>query len=387
MTSDAIDIDIDKSAITVTGTQQHEAWRSRAMPPVEQIAGGIWSIPVPFPDNPLRYTLTYLVPGKQGVVVVDPGWQSEDGWQALVDGLRTADIGIDDIVGIVATHVHADHHGLSGRLREASGAWVAMHPAERDSLPARIEQARSEPEGSRERVARLMRIAGTPESAINTFLEQFDKLDGPNVAELIEPDVLLEDGDSVPLPGRQLFALWTPGHTPGHVCLREPDARVLITGDHMLPRITPSVGLAPGAIGSPLPRFLNSLSRVAQYDDHEALPAHEYRFRGIAARSVQLQEHHFQRCREIAAAVDELGTPTIWQIAERITWSRPWAEVGRMQVAALVETMAHTTHLVEERELGWLSPGGLTGDVQPARLRRVRRTDSEERPIGEGLHR
>ncbi len=337
---------------------------------MERLAGGIWSVPVPFPDNPLRYTLTYLVPGTGGVVVIDPGWRSEDGWQALLDGLHAAGLGIQDVVGIVVTHIHPDHHGLSGRLRDASGAWVAMHPAERDFLPGRLAQ-QGRQVGSRASIEELMCIAGAPDASIEAFLGLFDQGNGPAFADLIEPDVLLEDGDLVPLPGRRLYAVWTPGHTPGHLCLREPDARVLLTGDCVLPRITPNLGLAPDGT-SPLPQFFDSLRRLAAYDDHEAYPAHEYRFRGLAVRSDQLLDHHDRRCREIVAVVDEVGDPTIWQLAERLTWSRPWAEVGRMMVAALAETMAHVVHLVDEGELDWSTPGGLMDGQRPAHLRRSR---------------
>jgi glyoxylase-like metal-dependent hydrolase (beta-lactamase superfamily II) len=88
----------------------------------------------PIPDSPLRYTLTYLVAAGNGLVVVDPGWDTEAGWQALAAGLTTAGASPADVTGIVVTHIHPDHHGLSARLRDACGGWVAMHPGERDSL-------------------------------------------------------------------------------------------------------------------------------------------------------------------------------------------------------------------------------------------------------------
>src|SRR5689334_4773290 len=100
-------------AIEVLGTAQHAAWAARTLPPVERLAGGLWSIPVPIPDNPLRYTLTYLVPGdRDQLVVVDPGWDDPQTWDALVAGLAQAGAEPSDITGIVATHIHPDHHGL-----------------------------------------------------------------------------------------------------------------------------------------------------------------------------------------------------------------------------------------------------------------------------------
>lgn len=355
---------VDQPGITILGTAAHAAWQRRDLPPVERLDGGLWSIPVPIPDNPLRYTLTYLVPGNDGVVVVDPGWYSDDSWHALTTGMATAGVGVQDVVGVVVTHVHPDHHGLSTRLRAESGAWVAMHPLERDSLPARVEAALSG--RTRDRMTQGLRASGVPEAEIDAVLHGMDRPDTPRSWDMAEPDVLLEDGDAVPLPGRRLLAVWTPGHTPGHLCLREPDARLLLTGDHVLPRITPNIGLQPNNASAPLDAFLSSLAKVARYDDHDVLPAHEYRFRGLAARTRQLMEHHDARCRELLGVVDSLGVATMWQLASHLTWSRPWAEVGRMRLAALAETAAHASHLVDQGELGWDVSSRL-----PARLHRV----------------
>jgi len=120
--------------VRVTGTAQRDAWVARTWPPVEEVRADLWSVPVPIPDNPLRYTLTYLLASDSKLVVVDPGWDTEAGWLALAEGLKTAGAAPADVTGIVVTHIHPDHHGLSARLRDASGAWIAMHPAERDSL-------------------------------------------------------------------------------------------------------------------------------------------------------------------------------------------------------------------------------------------------------------
>ncbi|SNR64508.1 MBL fold metallo-hydrolase [Actinoplanes regularis] len=322
--------------IVVTGVTQREAWKARVLPPVERLAGGIWSVPVPIPDSPLRYTLCYLVPGDDGLVVVDPGWDSEDGWAALERGLRTAGATRQDVLGVVVTHVHSDHHGLSKRLQEG-GAWVAMHPQEQDALV---------PSGS---PADWLRAHHVPEGEIAVLAGMIGqhRLAGP-----AEPDVLLEDGDRVPLRGRKLTTVWTPGHTPGHICLLEAEAGVLLTGDHLLPRISPNIGLQrPGS--SPLGSFLDSLDKVAAYDELDALPAHEYRFRGIGARARQLRVHHDLRCEEIVAAVERLGAPTVWQLAAELTWSRPWEEIGPMRVGAVAETMAHVRYLADRGALRW----------------------------------
>lgn len=343
--------------ITVLGTAQWAAWQERTLPPVERVAGGIWSVPVPIPHNPLRYTLSYLIEADGGLLVVDPGWESEEGWDALRAGLTEAGAAAGDVTGILATHIHPDHHGLSERLRDLSGAWIAMHPAERDTLPQRMSNAL----GTHSTLTSWLRERGASEEDALALGGPFDARD-PEAAAMAEPDVLLEDGDLVPLPGRTLRAVWTPGHTPGHLCLQAVDERLLLTGDHVLPRITPNIGLYPGGTGSPLADFLGSLAHTRDFDDHDALPAHEYRFRGLGERARMLARHHEQRCQEIVDVVASLGTVTPWQVATNLTWSRPWAEVGHMRISALAETESHLDHLVGEGRLTWHgTPGSGAG--------------------------
>jgi hypothetical protein len=94
--------------VRVTGTAQREAWLARTSPPVEQVRPDLWSVPVPIPGSPLRYTLTYLIAAGSGLVVVDPGWNSEAGWQALAEGLKAA--------GALPAHEYR-FHGLADRVR------------------------------------------------------------------------------------------------------------------------------------------------------------------------------------------------------------------------------------------------------------------------------
>ncbi len=109
--------------VVVTGTRQKVAWDEKVLPPVEQVRPGLWSIPVPIPNNPLRYVLVYgfeLDGG--GVALVDAGWNTDAAWQALSDGLAMAGGSIGDVQAVLVTHIHPDHYGLAGRVREASGS-------------------------------------------------------------------------------------------------------------------------------------------------------------------------------------------------------------------------------------------------------------------------
>jgi glyoxylase-like metal-dependent hydrolase (beta-lactamase superfamily II) len=314
--------------------QQWEAWKRKETPPVERVREGLWSIPVPIPHNPLRYTISYVYEGADGLLIVDPGWFAPETYDALTAGLETIGASVSDVAGVVVTHIHADHHGLSGRIREESGAWVAMHPAEVETLPVRFSETLSST-ADRD----WLRRCGVPQD-IASELEFSPAAMQPFLA-MVEPDVLLADGDIVPHGDRTLRAIWTPGHTPGHLCLHDEAKGVLLTGDHVLPRISPNIGLT-FAEDDPLSSFIASLERVAEFESAEILPAHEYRFRGISARTAALIEHHQERCDEITGVLQEIGEASAWQVAERLSWSRGWENVmGVMRRGALAETGAH----------------------------------------------
>jgi glyoxylase-like metal-dependent hydrolase (beta-lactamase superfamily II) len=330
-------------SVVVTGLAQRRAWRAKEFPPVEQVTPGVWSLPVTIPDNPLRYTLCYLLLSDAGAIVADPGWKDDESWADLQRGLEAAGVTPDRITGIVVTHVHPDHHGLSGRLREASGAPIAMHTKEVQYLPARLG-ALVGAEGFREWQVR----SGVP-AETTIFGGEAGDLD---FFRMSEPDVLLDDGEALDLPGRRIRVVWTPGHTPGHICLHDEDYGLLLTGDHLLPRISPNIGLSPIDGDSPLSSYLDSLRAIRGYDGAEALPAHEYRFRGIAGRADSLIEHHKARAQELLDLVAAAGEPTVWEVAQKLTWSRPWEQIeGYMRRAALAETAAHIEYLEHEGRL------------------------------------
>ncbi|MFI6071347.1 MBL fold metallo-hydrolase [Actinoplanes sp. NPDC051343] len=322
----------------ITGTAQFDAWQRRALPPVEQVRPGLWSIPVPMPHNPLRYTLCYAFLGDDPVIV-DPGWDAPDARSALEAGLVTAGASLADVTGIVLTHIHPDHHGLSGWVRSISDAWIGMHPAEAATLPARMDHYR---DTAADR-AWLTR-AGVPDDEIDGLAISSERLDA--LRRMASPDRLIEDGSLLPIAGREVRAVWTPGHTPGHLCLHDAAAGVLLTGDHLLPRITPNIAAKDDTDGDPLGDYLTSLAKFTAFPAEEGLPAHEYRFRLLDVRAEAVAGHHEARSAEVIAAAVNLDLPTAWRIAGSLTWSRGWDSLnGFLRRMALGETIAHLNHL------------------------------------------
>ena len=323
----------------VTGTRQREAWLAREFPPVEEVAGGIWSIPVPIPDNPLRYVLSYLIEHKSGFLMIDPGWNHPDSWTALTTGLATAQIPLPDISAVVITHGHPDHHGLSRAVQEQSGAWIGMHERE-DAWLAGL----AEPAGMRARMGDYLRFSGAPAEHLRDLVARQQTAGAPG--RMARADRTIGHGDLIDVPGLAVRAIWTPGHAPGHLCFHLESRGLLLTGDHVLPRITPNIS-AYDLDSSPLDDYLDSLAGLRGIEPGEVLPAHEYRFTDLDARLDALAVHHQERLDEVsqalAAAPDGLSA---WQVAVAISWSRPWDQLGPFQhQAALGEVVAHLRHL------------------------------------------
>jgi glyoxylase-like metal-dependent hydrolase (beta-lactamase superfamily II) len=331
---------------TITGTLQREAWLQRVMPPVEQLAGDLWSIPVPIPDNPLRYVSVYAFGTGEGLVLIDSGWGDEESWRSLLAGLESIGAGPADVRGVLVTHMHFDHIGLAGRLRRASGAWVALHPADYAVL-ARLDYRTAELAVARE--ADFMCGLGASQeeaSAVVGTAEEWEKFTSVEL-----PDRTLTDGELADIPNWKIRAVHTPGHTPGHLCFVDERSRRLFAGDHILPRITPNISVQRADPVGPLEDYLSSLAKVRDLDIDEILPAHEWRFKGLRERVDAISAHHERRLAELLAVIRRKPGSTPWELAGHLTWSRSWDQYsGQMRIFAVTETAAHV-HQLERRGL------------------------------------
>jgi glyoxylase-like metal-dependent hydrolase (beta-lactamase superfamily II) len=287
----------------------------------------------------MRYTLSYLVISGPDCLVIDPGFDSPQGRMDLEAGLRAAGAGIPDVTGIVATHFHTDRLGMASWLRTRSGAWVALGQAEQRHISV-FDDPAVESEADRER----MRSWGVPEGRLDEAAMNVDKL--MHLKQLADPDLRLGEGDRIPIHGEPLTVVETPGHTPGHICLRDAGREVFLSGDHVLPRISPNVSLEIRGDADPLRSCLESLDRLAADTHFEVLPAHEYRFRGLRDRVLALKSLNLERSEEVVRELEAQRNPTVWSVASRLTWSRGFESLTNLQLRlALSETAAHVQYL------------------------------------------
>ena len=305
-----------------------------------EIMSGVYQLKVPIPNNPLENTNVYLVQGDDGYLLIDAGWNSRPALQSFSNQL--AEIGVDfkDISQIVVTHAHFDHYGLVGRLKELSRATVALHYLDKDLLDTRYAVT----DEYLRQTEQWFHTNGVPASELSMPRPAFAGMTPPGAPT--PPDIVLRGGEIISAGSFNFQVVWTPGHSPGHICLYEPARKIFFSGDHILPVITPNVSLRLNSVPNPLGDFLNSLNMVKQLDVHLVLPAHEHIFADLQKRVEEIIQHHQLRNLEILAAM-KTEPKTAYQISTEITWMPGFGGVRFQNLApgdkrmAVTETLAH----------------------------------------------
>jgi glyoxylase-like metal-dependent hydrolase (beta-lactamase superfamily II) len=189
---------------------------------------------------------------------------------------------------------------------------------------------------------------------------QYSSMPARRFVEAVEPDLTLTDGECIRLGKLELRVIWTPGHTPGHMCFYEEREQLMFTGDHILPTISPNVSLHPQSEDDPLGDYLRSIDKLRGLPTKKVLPAHEYSFDDLDARLDELDKHHELRLQEMVDAI-EGGASTAYEIARHVTWAtgkfddfNPW-----MRRSAVGETLSHLRYLANESRLTSWDEGGI----------------------------
>ena len=324
-------------------TEDRYSW---ADPGLEEVADGVFRCPLPLPGDALRAVNSYLVRSDDGYLVVDCGWDRAESRSQLTGYLAQLGAELGSIQGVFATHCHWDHLGAAGWLRDESGAWVSLGRGDRDTAVASAE----EPERSRQAALERLRACAAPDVAERLGAERGGGQEERWRAPL--PDLYLVGAELLRHGGRELDVLSTPGHTRGHLCLFDRARGILFAGDHVLPQITPSLGVELPVPGdSPLASFMSSLELVRELPASTVLPAHGPAFQGLRERVDDLLEHHRVRLADCLEAVAAEGS-SAREVAGRLPWTRRrrrFEELdGFNQMLAVFESDAHLMVLAEQ---------------------------------------
>ena len=294
---------------------------------MDEVEGGIRRVTLPLPTRP-GHVHAYLLPGDDGWIVVDTGVGTPDAKETWRAELERAS---GRVAAVFVTHFHPDHVGAAADLHELTGA-----PVYQGTLDyAQCELVWGNPNWS-ERIRDWFQLHGVPDDVTAELVGQ-SSLYRPFIRYQRDP-VLVESGEH--LDGWELVA--APGHADGQLCLLKDG--VLIAADHLLPRITPTVGLWPASRADPLGDFLGALERTAELGARVALPGHGEPIEDPTARARELQEHHRVRLEETVVALGD-EPRTGYELSFALFGDDLKPASRRFAVA---ETLSHAERLVNE---------------------------------------
>lgn len=304
---------------------------------VEEIRKDLFRIKVPLPNNPLKELNSYVIRSQERNLIIDTGFNRPQCLEVMERGISY--LGLDlTRTDFFLTHLHADHTGLVVRLAsQKSKVYFSRVDAQmfkrEEPWKAMIEYAR---------------INGFPEEEL---LRALNNHPGFKYSPQSIPDFdLIDDGREIEVGDYHLTCLWTPGHTPGHMCLYEKFQKLFFSGDHVLFDITPHIESWAYQINA-LQDYLASLDRIYDLPVAMVLPGHRSFFSDLRGRIDELKQHHRVRAHEVLDVLDG-KKKTAYEIASEMTWDidcERWEDFPIAQKwFATGEAIAHLRFLEEE---------------------------------------
>jgi glyoxylase-like metal-dependent hydrolase (beta-lactamase superfamily II) len=312
--------------------------RSREVGRGEKVLPGVWRLRLPLPWPGVPHCNAWALAAGDGIVLVDTGMHEPGSEMHLHRALDQARLRIEHVRLIVCTHAHVDHCGQAPPIAERAGCEVWMHPNH-----AHHTASTADPEGALARRLEIARQSGVPEAPLRRWAEQ-RRAQGTGQAGTLTVDRALTDGDTVQTDLGEWQVIETPGHAPSHICLFQPQRRLLISGDHLLGRV--SLYFDPGYTPDPVGEFLASLDKVERLDARLALSGHGRPFTDVVGH---IEANRALVAQRLDAVRDVLadGPSTVYEIAQAVYGdalndaSANWL---------LTKTRCYLTHLEREEE-------------------------------------
>jgi glyoxylase-like metal-dependent hydrolase (beta-lactamase superfamily II) len=241
-------------------TQRRELGRG------ERVLPGLWRLRLPLPWPGVPHCNAWAIAAGSGIVLVDTGMHEPGSMAQLERALEQVNLRVEHVHLLVVTHAHSDHWGQAAPICERAGCELWMHPNHEHAT-----RAAGDPEAAIERRIEVGRQSGVPEEALRRYAERAREFPS-GLARVIEPDRGLVPGVEIETDLGTWSVHETPGHAPSHVCLYQAERRLLISGDHVLGRI--SLYYDYGWTPDPVGEFLDSLDVVDRLDARLALSGH-----------------------------------------------------------------------------------------------------------------
>ncbi len=284
--------------------------RRRELGRGERVVPGAWRLRLPLPWPGIPHCNAYAVAAGDGVVLFDCGLHEPGSLAQLERAMGQVGLALTDVRLLVCTHAHADHYGQAASVVDASGCELWMHPAD-THMRAGIE----DPEARLARRFEVARQSGVPLQPLRAWSESARER-GSGIARLVEPDRALVVGVVVDTDLGPWTVVETPGHAPSHVCLHQPEHRMLVSGDHLLGRV--SLFFDYGWTPDPVGELLASLDRIDALDARLALAGHGRTFVDVRAHIEANRALVAERLERVRRAVAAHGPITAYDVVPRL---------------------------------------------------------------------
>jgi glyoxylase-like metal-dependent hydrolase (beta-lactamase superfamily II) len=307
----------------------------------ERVIPGVFRLRLPLPWPGVPHCNAWAVAAGDGVVLFDTGMHQPGSLAHLERALAMCNLRIEDVRLVVCTHAHSDHYGQAASIVDRAGCELWMHPNHEH-----MTRWAEDPEAAIDRRLEVARQSGVPEEPLRRYAAERGRAGiGSGIAAVIEPDRELLPGVIVETDLGPWSVYETPGHAPSHVCLFAPEHRLLISGDHLLGRISLffDFGYSPDPVGE----FMHSLDVVQALRARLCLSGHGRTFTDVHAHIEGNRELVSEHLAKILAVV-QTGEPlTAFEILPRVHGP----DLSPMTAQwLLTETLAMLLHLeVTER--------------------------------------
>jgi glyoxylase-like metal-dependent hydrolase (beta-lactamase superfamily II) len=285
-------------------TQKREAGRG------EKLLPGVWRLRLPLPWPGVPHCNAWAVGAGDGVVLFDTGMHEPGSVANLERALDMVGLKIEHVRLLVCTHAHSDHYGQAATIVERAGCELWMHPNHRHATAAV-----DDPEAVFERRMEVARSAGVPEEPLR-LLAEARRGQSSGLSGIVAPARDLVDGVKVKTDLGDWTVVETPGHAPSHVCLWQPERRLLISGDHLLGRVSPYYDYGHSA--DPAGQFLTSLNRIERLGARLCLPGHGRTFNDVQGHIAANREMIARRLSMLVDVLREDGPTTAFDAAPRV---------------------------------------------------------------------
>ncbi len=232
----------------------------------ERVVPGLWRLRLPLPFPGVPHCNAWAIASGSGIVLVDTGMHEPGSMTQLERALDQVNLRLEHVRLVACTHAHSDHWGQAAPICERSGAPFWMHPNHEHA-----SRSAGDPELALAHRIEIARQSGVAPEALRRYAERAREIPS-GIARVIEPDRPLVNGVTIETDLGTWTVHETPGHAPSHVCLFQRERRLLISGDHVLGRI--SLFYDYGWTPDPVGEFLRSLDVVDELDARLAVSGH-----------------------------------------------------------------------------------------------------------------